>query len=484
MNRSHNGQRIVTLLVLLSLVPLPSAASVHGLMGDVLRYVPDWVEHGNIEDSCDQWSTAFLGCVEWSSGFDDPDGGAREFGSMAVHPTSRAVFVASANRIARFDAGDGHVVWNEAWGGRNAIDALALSRDGETCYVVGRDFDRVRTEAYRTSDGARLWWRGESPGSSGFGVAAGGPDNAAYVAVGVGGRAVVSKLGGTTGTEIWRTDVGLDPSLELNGVKLRVSEPAGVVLVAGNARVRPGSVDFFGAAVDDRTGTVVWRSTQGFPGSGDEFVRATALSPDGTRWYVVGDAAGRDPRDYGVVAWDVRTGGLLWAKARHFSGYDTPFGVTTSPDGEHVVVAGDFPALHGGSDLGIVAMDARTGGEAWVSIFSGPGAGYELPTGIAYAPDGHGLFVTSYSEGEPATGDDFLTLAIDASTGREDWRARYTGPGGWTDEYPLSLAVEPDGTRVFVAGITRGNFLSAADIAFSYTVVAYRSSGPDFGVRT
>ena len=83
----------------------------------------------------------------------------------------------------------------------------------------------------------------------------------------------------------------------------------------------------------------------------------------------------------------------------------------------------------------------------WVARYDGPSdsPSFDTARSIAVSPDGSKVFVTGYSYGD---GDDYATLAYDASTGTKLWLSRYNGPGYGAS----SLAVSPDGARVFVTG--------------------------------
>ena len=50
---------------------------------------------------------------------------------------------------------------------------------------------------------------------------------------------------------------------------------------------------------------------------------------------------------------------------------------------------------------------------------------------------------------------DYATVAYDASTGAKLWVKRYNGPGNG-DDVAHALGVSPDGSQVFVTGLTAG----------------------------
>src|SRR5204862_8268109 len=73
--------------------------------------------------------------------------------------------------------------------------------------------------------------------------------------------------------------------------------------------------------------------------------------------------------------------------------------------------------------------------------------------------------VTGDSAGS-TSGPDYTTLAYDALTGARDCVKFYNGPSNDTDR-ATSLAISPDGTKVFVTGGSAGSTSS------DYATIAY-----------
>src|SRR5437667_324591 len=123
---------------------------------------------------------------------------------------------------------------------------------------------------------------------------------------------------------------------------------------------------------------------------------------------------------------------------------------------------------------------AQGGAELWVSRYGGrpqphlgPSGGASLRVDVAQSaavsPDGSQVFVTGYSVGTTGT-NDYATIAYDASTGAILWGRRYNGPGNSTDG-ATSVAVSPDGSKVFVTGASVG-----MPNTYNYATIAYDSS--------
>ena len=86
---------------------------------------------------------------------------------------------------------------------------------------------------------------------------------------------------------------------------------------------------------------------------------------------------------------------------------------------------------------------------------------------LAVSPNGSRVFVTGYAN-MGATGNDYVTIAYATGTGATVWGKSYIGPGNSSD-YGYSVAVSPDSSKVFVTGESYGG--SATD--YDYATAAY-----------
>jgi len=109
----------------------------------------------------------------------------------------------------------------------------------------------------------------------------------------------------------------------------------------------------------------------------------------------------------------------------------------------------------------------------WVARYNGPGDFLDVANDVAISPDGSTVFVTGLSNGRrgsgryPVSWADYATIAYDAATGSPRWMRRYDGPAqGWDN--PQALAVSPDGSRAFVTGGSKGT-----DTGQDFATVAY-----------
>src|SRR5439155_6931371 len=106
-----------------------------------------------------------------------------------------------------------------------------------------------------------------------------------------------------------------------------------------------------------------------------------------------------------------------------------------------------------GDDYGTAAYDTSTGARVWGQTYNGPGNGYDEGHSVAVSANGSKVFATGGSVG--SIDYDYATLAYSASTGTQLWVSRYAGAGDGVD-IARSLALSPDGSKVFATGSTQG----------------------------
>jgi len=217
------------------------------------------------------------------------------------------------------------------------------------------------------------------------------------------------------------------------------------------------------------TGDELWVATFDGIAGGSDFARDIGVSPDGSTVFVTGsirDSDGGD--DFATMAYDPAAGSQKWLA--YYTGL-TGFGGTAnalavSPDGSRVYVTGWSPGI-GGLDYATIAYDAVTGVELWAARFSRSPDSDDEPWSLAVSPDGSRVFVTGFSTG-PTSQRDWATVAYDAITGTPVWVKRHNGPAK-QDDNASDLAVSPDGTTLFVVGTEWGtaSFADAAIVAYS-----------------
>lgn len=162
--------------------------------------------------------------------------------------------------------------------------------------------------------------------------------------------------------------------------------------------------------------------------------------------------------------------------------------LVVSSDGTTVFITGLSDASSGSrryplywTDYATIAYDTATGIARWTARYDGPGHGWDSANSIALSPDGSRVYVTGGSRGN-GTRQDFATVAYDAATGTQLWVARYDGPKGSRDS-AISVVVAPDGNVVFVSGRSFENPRTGNAPEF-YASVAYdATTGAELWVR-
>jgi DNA-binding beta-propeller fold protein YncE len=253
-------------------------------------------------------------------------------------------------------------------------------------------------------------------------------------------------------------------------------EAAGAAPVAGR---RPSAMPAPMSRRDDR---MLWKKRYAFDqGNGGDTATSVAASPDGTRVFVAGQSdGGPSGYDIAVIAYDPATGRRLWVTRYDGGDDDLDPLLSVSPDSATVFVAeGGGP--DGGEELRTIAYDAETGAWLWSTSFS---QGDVVPAGIAVSGDGSRVFVTGTSNPENPLAN-YATVAYDAATGTQLWKASYDGPRHMED-FAAGIAVDPSGSTVVVTGTTErsGDFATVAYDAATGVQrwVAFHDS-PDHGAE-
>jgi DNA-binding beta-propeller fold protein YncE len=137
-----------------------------------------------------------------------------------------------------------------------------------------------------------------------------------------------------------------------------------------------------------------------------------------------------------------------------------------------VYVTGTSSGLGTDLDYATIAYDGTTGAQLWEARYNGPASLVDEASSLAVSPDGARIYVTGSSEGSqgPLLGRrDYGTIAYEATTGAELWVARYHGTGEAND-YGRALVVSPSGSQVYVTGQSHGG---ATD--WDYATIAYEA---------
>ena len=161
---------------------------------------------------------------------------------------------------------------------------------------------------------------------------------------------------------------------------------------------------------------------------------------------------------FGVAAYQSATGAETWRVDTAMSATD----MALSTDGATLYVTG---ATGASPDYVTLALNAATGAELWRAIYDGPGHSTDQANAMEVSPDGSALFVTGESIGV-GSGLDYATVAYDAADGSPLWVERITGSGSGYDR-AKDVGVSPDSSTVYVTGYL------GQDLPRSWLTVAY-----------
>lgn len=378
-----------------------------------------------------------------------------------------------------YSAATGAEVWAAQYAGNGAINgatSVAVSPDGSMVFVTGSSAaaasgDDFATVAYEASTGTQLWarrWAG--PGASN--------DDAAAVAVAPGGHTVLvtgtsSQPGGPVAVTIaYDAATGASKwTRQYNGsgaAALAVKPDGSTVYVTGT-----NGTDFttigYGVAGGARKWVSRYQARTTLGGDPAISARSIAVAPGGSTVYITGTAGNAARKhgpghDYAVVAYRASTGAQLWARRYNGTGNrdDEAHSVTVGPNGRTVYVTGGSLGTNGHLDYATVAYGS-SGTQLWSARFNGPEGGNAAGWAVRASSNGQSVYVTGSYETD--TGSNFTTIAYNAATGAVRWNSVHDG--GFMHS-PLTMALAPDGSAVYICG-------STAEAGNSdYSTVAYQ----------
>ena len=280
----------------------------------------------------------------------------------------------------------------------------------------------------------------------------------------VNGSTRIAAADASSGSVLWENDYAGPAGTRFGGRDVATSPDGSTVYVTGD-----GPEGYSTLALDASTGQRIWQRRYAGPAGGSGYARALALTPDGATLLVTGGSAAANERtDFATLAYDASTGAQLWVRRydgpgarRH--GNDAANAIAVSPDGATAYVTGSSAGSLTNLDHATIAYDTATGRRIWTHRYDGPDSQIDGASAIAVGPDGAAVFVTGSTDGFLQYGYKYVTAAYDASTGAELWRTRFDShddaePG----DVARSIGVSPDGTKVFVTGDTSNDFVTLA----------------------
>jgi len=420
----------------------------------------------------------------WASTFVGPAWSVDRVSALAVSPDGTRVFImgdltdpnTTWYQTVAYDASTGAQLWAKRYDGPvdgfARASALGVSPDGSKVFVTGATYGTTTsldyaTVAYDAATGARLWTRRYTSSfdishdeATALGV---NPDGSAVFVTGTSYAAadgtdyVTVAYSTATGKRLWTARYDGASSND-SARALAVSPDASSVIVTGSS-----GGDYATVAYNPSTGATRWVRRYDGPRGLEDQANALSVSPDGARVFVTGFSDGSNrKRDFATVAYNSLTGTEKWVQRYNGPGdwNDNGKAVGVSPDGSRVFVTG-YRTGHDYRDVETIAYDAASGARLWLRAYKGPDDMDDQGTALGVSPDGQRVFVTGFSRSS-ATNKDYVTLAYGAATGKARWQTLYDG----SVDVAYALGVSPDGSKVFVAGMSGYDY---ATLAYSAT---------------
>ena len=208
-------------------------------------------------------------------------------------------------------------------------------------------------------------------------------------------------------------------------------------------------------------GSQLWADRYDGPAARNDSGWSLDVSQDGASVFVTG---GADGSSSGSADWNIFTAGyssadgdLLWKKVVNGpdDGYDFGRSLAISPDGTKVYVLGHSLADTAKYDVTTVAYALATGKKLWIERVAGPKVNSGLVGDIEVTPDGSRVVLTSYRTKADTTG--YLTVSYTKGGALRWSRWHKSGSYGRGN----GLALNPNGRKAYVTGGAAGGLTIA-----------------------
>jgi outer membrane protein assembly factor BamB len=378
---------------------------------------------------------AATGAKLWQATYNPGTGYLTELSSITISPGGSTVFVTGVSGYVlnpgytglrlltvAYNAATGAVLW-QATGSTltgGLVWPVAVSPDGSTVFAGSPD----QTVAYNAATGALLW----TQPVAGAAITVSADSKTVFVTGGTGlphTPTMTEALNATTGAQLWQAEYATGPRISTRSTSIGLSPDGSTVFVAGTAHNLSTSQhpQLFTAAFNAATGAQAWAdpSKPKRPGSS---LNGLTVDPSGSAVFVAEGIQGAGNINYQVTAaLNPATGATLWHQVVHAtSGTSTwtgatPYALTASPSGATVYVTGDEtmkPPSGLRPLLGYltIAYNAATGHTRWTAVYQHRSE--DIPNAIRVSPDGSRIFVTGVTARaypEEWSGNDIETVA-------------------------------------------------------------------------
>jgi hypothetical protein len=335
--------------------------------------------------------------------------------------------------------------------------AIALDNSGNV-YVTGYSFGSSNNYDYATikydSSGQEEWvarYNGPNNGDDGAeGIAVDGSGNVYVTGVsrnGSGFSDYVTIKYDSAGQQLWLARYYSRPGNYPDEAYAIGIDRLGNAYVTGTSLFYSGASYDYGTIKYNSAGQQQWVGRYNGSGNRDDYAAAIAVDDSGNV-YVTGSSWGSGTYyDYATIKYN-SAGQQQWI-ARYdgpASSADDPRAIAVDSSGNAYVTGQSVRSGATGFDYATIKYDS-VGREQWVARYDGPGNLDDEPHRIA-VDNGGNVYVTGESSGS-GTDHDYATIKYDSS-GQEQWIARYNGPA---DSYDVATAIAVDSSaNVYVTG--------------------------------
>jgi hypothetical protein len=419
-----------------------------------------------------------------SAPYRDAAKGVNEPAGEAISPNGRTVFVTGTSGLGThsdyatvaYSAATGKQLWSRLYSGSvrglDGASAVAASPSGSAVFVTGAIQGRktgyeYATIAYSAGTGKRLWVRLYNGAGGGDDVAysmAVSPAGTSVFVTGASGSDYATIAYTAAGKQLWARRYSSAAGYSVAN-SLAVSRSGATVFVTGQSEGRKTGPDYATVAYSAATGRQLWvRRHNGF-GDNPDIAYSVAVSPTGTSVLVTGQSwSGLTTSVYATIAYSATTGRQLWIR-RYSNLGGGAYSVAVNQAGTSVFVTGENETDALTFEYVTIAYSAATGRQLWAKSYSTPGDTAEEAGQTAISVARNTVYVTGGNG--PNAGSAYATVAYSAATGRQLWVK--LGPVG--EAAASSVAVNHDGTRVYVTGTT-----DILQISGKFATIAYSAA--------
>lgn len=381
-------------------------------------------------------------------------------GDVIVAGTSNGRMTGSDLVTTKYSGANGAILWQQRHNGPgNGFDAhgrVALDAAGNVLMVassfgIGTGLD-LYTAKYAAADGKLLWeHRYNGPGNYndwGTGIVVDRNGNVVVTGIIAAGSSYdiyIAKHAGTDGSVLWQSTHGNSGTGDDAPAGVALDTTGNVILVGSSPDASNSESNLLTLKFAGDTGTVIWQHRSKGPAP-----RAMAMAPNGDLVITGIVGPGFSP-DILTIRLASGTGALLWERRYDGPSYDQPNGLALDASGNVIITGQSFDrassfnfytAKYAAAD-GAVIWEQRAGGSSSAGNFA-----------QAVAVDSRGDVVVTGELSGTLGRFDYYTIKYAGADGRKIWDKTYDGP---THDNDNATAVTVDDLdNVIVSGVSTG----------------------------